>query len=326
MLPRPAPPAPLVRQTIRLLRSRKTPIQKMRTMLQVHPRHPLHLHNINPMSNNTHPPILHIPTPAANSGRKPGALAPNSPAHHNPPMPTTTHPNPNFAATRWTLILSANNWRTDTSAHRALNQLAALYWFPLYAYARRQGNSPAESEDLIQSFFTRLLEKNALSAADRSKGKFRSFLLASLKNFLLNEHDKSHAKKRGGTRPLLSLDTLDAEARYAAEPAHNLTPDRLFERRWALALLDQVLLRLRHHYADRNQLPLLQALEQTLVAGTKISHAQLATQLHMTPAAVKVAAHRLRKHFRQLLREEIAHTLSDPDQIDDEIRQLLNSL
>jgi RNA polymerase sigma factor (sigma-70 family) len=231
-----------------------------------------------------------------------------------------------FAATRWTLIVAANNWRADSSAHRAMSQLAALYWFPLYAYLRRKGHDPAHAEDLVQGFFTRLLEKDALAAADRTKGKFRSFLLASLQNYVTNEWDKSRASKRGGGDKTIPLDALAAEARYAAEPAAELTPERVYERRWALEVLDQVLARLREEYAARNQAALFTALESLLVAGNRAPYATLAIQLHMSEGAVKVAAHRLRKRYRELLREEIAHTVADPALVDDEIRDLLASL
>jgi RNA polymerase sigma-70 factor (ECF subfamily) len=207
-----------------------------------------------------------------------------------------------------------------------MGELAGLYWFPLYAYLRRKGNSPPQAEDLVQGFFTRLLEKDVLATVDRSKGKFRSFLLASLKNFLANEWDKSQAQKRGGGQNTLSLDALDAEARYAAEPADKMTPERVFERRWALAVLEQVLMRLREEYAGRGQGATFAALEQVLVGGHGAGYAQIAERLSMTEDAVKVAGHRLRRRYRQLLREEISQTVSEPALIDEEIRQLLGSL
>lgn len=240
----------------------------------------------------------------------------------------TSSPNPgsHFAATRWSMVLAAGNWRAGTAAQRAMGELARMYWFPLYAYLRRTGNAPSQAEDLVQGFFARLLEKDALAAVDRSKGKFRSFLLASLKNFLANEWDKGRAQKRGGGKEVLALDALAAEARYAAEPVDTMTPERVFERRWALTLLDQVLQRLRDEYAGRGQGAIFTALEQVLVGGQEARYAQIAEQLRMTEGAVKVAGHRLRRRYRELLREEIAQTVAEPGLVDEEIRQLLGSL
>jgi DNA-directed RNA polymerase specialized sigma24 family protein len=241
-------------------------------------------------------------------------------------MPTATPtPDSRFAATRWSMVLAAGDWRADSAGRRAMGELAGQYWFPLYAFLRRQGHTPVAAEDLVQGFFTRLLEKDALGAVDRSKGKFRSFLLASLKNFLANEWDKQHAAKRGGGR-LLSLDALDAENRYVAEPIDQLTPDRVFERRWALAVLEQVLGRLRKEYEIRGQRELFATLEHVLVGGEKACHAQAAGALGITEGAAKVAAHRLRKRYRALLREEIRQTVADEALVDEEIRHLLQSL
>ncbi len=231
-----------------------------------------------------------------------------------------------FAATRWSIVLAAGDWRAGTAARWAMGELARVYWFPLYAYLRRQGNPPPQSEDLVQGFFTRLLEKDALASVDRSKGKFRSFLLASLKNFLNNEWDKTQAQKRGGGKHVLSLDALDAEARYAAEPMDEMTPDRVFERRWALAVLEQVLTRLRDDYVGRGQGQVFTALEHVLTGSQGTAYAQVAQRLGMTEPAVKVAAHRLRRRYRELLREEIAQTVSEPGLVDEEIRQLLRSV
>jgi RNA polymerase sigma-70 factor (ECF subfamily) len=207
-----------------------------------------------------------------------------------------------------------------------MGDLARLYWFPLYAYLRRKGHSPSEAEDLVQGFFARLLEKDALDAVDRSKGKFRSFLLASLKNFLSNERDKTQAAKRGGGRAMLSLDALDAEKRYAAQPVDEMTPERVFDRRWALAVLEQVLARLRQDYLARNQAEIFSALEHLLIGSDGATYGQIAGQLRMSESAVKVAAHRLRRRYRELLRQEIAQTVSEPRMVDEEIRQLLASL
>jgi RNA polymerase sigma-70 factor (ECF subfamily) len=232
-----------------------------------------------------------------------------------------------FAATRWTVVLAAAGEQSGTAQQRALEELARAYWFPLYAYIRRQGHGAAQAEDLTQEFFARLVEKKSLGSVDREKGKFRSFLLASVKNFLANEWDKSVAQKRGGGLSLVSLDGLDAEARYALEPADNLTPERLFERRWALAVLDQVLARLRREYLDRGGKATFEALKGVLEGDADVaSYAELARQLNMTEGAVKVAAHRLRRRYRELLRDEIAQTVATPELVDEEIRYLLACL
>jgi RNA polymerase sigma-70 factor (ECF subfamily) len=225
------------------------------------------------------------------------------------------------------MVLAAANLHADTHSQRALAELAQLYWFPLYAYIRRQGHPPAQAEDLTQDFFARLLEKKTLASIDRTKGKFRSFLLASLQNFLHNEHDKTHAHKRGGGQQTIPLDALTAESRYALEPADTLTPERVFERRWAWAVLDQVLHRLEQHYAAKGQQPLFDALKPSLTARLDTAtYAQRAAELGMAEGALLVAAHRLRRRYRDLLRDEIAHTVADPALIDEEIRYLLNCL
>ena len=225
------------------------------------------------------------------------------------------------------MVLAAGGDHAAAGTRRALEELARSYWFPLYAFIRRQGRSAAQAEDLAQEFFARLLEKKYLADVDRSKGKFRSFLLASLKHFLANERDRSRALKRGGGAPLLALDALDAEARYALEPADTLTAERLFDRRWALAVLDQVMARLRRDYADSGRLALYAALKDCLARGTSaLNYAQLADALGMTQWAVKVAAHRLRRRYRDLLRSEIAQTVDSPRQVEEEIAYLLNCL
>lgn len=231
-----------------------------------------------------------------------------------------------FAMTRWSMILAAKQWPIGSAAQQAMNELAQVYWFPLYAYLRRKGSNPEAAQDLVQGFFVHLLEKDAMGKVDQSKGKFRAFLLASLKNFQANTRDADRALKRGGGRSSLSLDTMAAEQRYAVEPADSMTPERLFDRQWALAVLDQVLGHLRQDYASRDQSVVFNALEHVLVGGMKISHAQVASQLQITESAVKVAVHRLRRRYRELLRHEIAQTVDDPALVDQEIKELLNCL
>lgn len=233
-----------------------------------------------------------------------------------------------FAATRWSLVRIAGNWRAGTDARLAMEELMRDYWFPLYAYLRRQGQSPEDAQDLLQGFFTRVLEKDSLAAADQDRGRFRSFLLACLQHYVLNELDKSRAQKRGGAaNQYISLDALDAEARYAVEPADHRTPERLFEQQWALQILDQVLLRLREHYEKQGKVELFEVLKNSLMSSVSSqSHRELATQLNMAEGTVTVAAHRLRRRFRELLREEIAHTVAEPELVDEEIRYLLGCL
>jgi RNA polymerase sigma factor (sigma-70 family) len=223
-----------------------------------------------------------------------------------------------FVTTRWTIVLTAG--RTDTAqAQAALEKLCQTYWYPLYAYVRRQGHSPEDAQDLTQEFFARLIAKNYLGDVDRSKGKFRSFLLASLKHFLANEWDKSRAQKRGGGQTIVSL---DAETRYRLEPADVVSADKVFERRWALTLLDEVLKRLRDEYAADGKTKLFEQLKETLTGERTIPYAKLGDRLGMTEGAVKMAVHRLRQRYRETLRAEIAETVSGPEEVEEELRHL----
>jgi RNA polymerase sigma-70 factor (ECF subfamily) len=207
-----------------------------------------------------------------------------------------------------------------------MDELARIYWFPLYAYIRHKGNSPEHAEDLVQGFFARLLEKESLAAVDPAKGKFRSFLLASLQNYLANEWDKARAAKRGGGRALISLDAQDAESRYLTEPATNQTPERIFEKRWALAVLERVLQRLRAEYVAKGQAEVFAALEHLLTSSSKEGYFEIAGKLQMNEGAVRLAAHRLRQRYRSILRDEIGQTVAEPNMVDEEIRQLLECL
>ena len=238
-------------------------------------------------------------------------------------MPHT--PAQDFLPTRWTLILAAQ--RSDPAAARALEDLARAYWYPLYAYARRRGLSAPDAEDLIQSFFATLLEKHTLAAVHPSKGRFRAFLLAALQNFLANEFDKARTQKRGGGVKTLQLEIETAESRYRHEPIDEVTPEKLFERRWALALLDNVLQKLEADYTTRREQLLFTTLKPLLTANDlPQSYATLAASLNTTEGALKTAAHRLRRRYRDLLRTEIAQTVATPEEIEDEITHLLNSL
>jgi RNA polymerase sigma-70 factor (ECF subfamily) len=217
------------------------------------------------------------------------------------------------------MVLVARD-RAEPGAADALASLCALYWYPLYAYVRRRGNGADDAHDLTQEFFARLLEKDFLAAVDRGKGKFRSFMLASCNHFLANERDRARAKKRGGGRPVLSLD--DAEGRYRAEPAGGLTPEQLFERRWALTLLDQVLTRLRDEFEAKGKRRLFDRLRGFLVGEKGAGYRRAAEELGLSEGSVKVAVHRLRQRYRELLHEEIGRTVGSPDEIGDEVRAL----
>jgi RNA polymerase sigma-70 factor (ECF subfamily) len=227
-----------------------------------------------------------------------------------------------FTTTHWSVVLAAG-CAGSSGATAALEQLCRAYWYPLYAFVRRLGHNPQEAEDLVQTFFERCLEKNYIAAADEAKGRFRSFLLIALKRFLAHESEKARAQKRGTGRPPLALDALSAEQRYALEPANHLSPDRLFERRWALTLLEHVLIRLRKEQAGAGRLEVFEHLKDSLASGGGgTSYAELAARLGLSEDAVKVAVHRLRRRYCKLLEEEIAGTVSSPHEIAEERRHL----
>jgi RNA polymerase sigma-70 factor (ECF subfamily) len=231
-----------------------------------------------------------------------------------------------FATTRWSLVLAAGQRRSPQSS-AALATLCENYWYPLYAYVRRRGHEADEAQDFTQAFFARLLEKNDLAAADPGRGRFRSFLLASLKHFLANEWDRARAEKRGGGRSVLSIDFGTAEERYRAEPSHDLTPEKIFERRWAFVLLENVLARLHDESAQAGKADSFDRLKGFLTGEqTQVTYGQLAAELNMSEGAVKVAVHRLRRRYRELLRAEIEETVADPQVIDQEIRDLFSAL
>ena len=209
----------------------------------------------------------------------------------------------------------------------ALEKLCRTYWYPLYAFVRRLGHGSHDAEDLVQSFFAVCLEKNYLGVADQGKGRFRSFLLVALKRFLANERDKALTRKRGGAQVHIALDALTAEQRYALEPADQLSADKLYERRWALTLLDQVITRLQSEQASAGHGAVFEQLKEFLTSpGRGTPHCKLAARLGVSEGAVKVAIHRLRRRYRELLEEEIAHTVSAPEDIQEERRHLLSAL
>ena len=228
-----------------------------------------------------------------------------------------------FATTRWTLVLTASRDSTPGS-HEALSQLCELYWPPLYGYARRHGYSVEQAQDLTQGFFARFLEKRDVQAADPQRGRFRSFLLTSFKHFLANEYDREHAQKRGGAQLPITLEVETAEARYAAEPPDMLTPEALFERQWALGVIDRVLAKVRADYVKGGKEATFEALKGFLIGEKEQGgYADIARALGTTEGAIKVTVHRLRRRFRDVLRTEIAATVSDDSEIDDEIRYLI---
>ncbi|MCY2930891.1 MAG: sigma-70 family RNA polymerase sigma factor [Planctomycetota bacterium] len=232
-----------------------------------------------------------------------------------------------FAPTQWALIVAAAGDRRQTLTRKALEALAQAYWFPLYAFVRRQGEGPAQAEDLVQDFFAALIEKEYLAQADRARGKFRSFLLAAMKHFLSKQRDRARAIKRGGGRRLVEMDALEAEARYAVEPADRQTPERLFDRRWAMAVLELVLGRLGREYAAGGKGELYAAIQPSLTGGAEALDTQRAArELKMTPGALRVAVHRLRRRYRDLLKAEIAQTVDSPARVEEEISYLLKCL
>jgi RNA polymerase sigma-70 factor (ECF subfamily) len=230
-----------------------------------------------------------------------------------------------FATTHWSLVLAARD-RAEPGADDALASLCGLYWYPLYAYVRRRGHGADEAHDLTQGFFARLLEKDFLAGVDRGKGKFRAFLLAACNHFLANERDRARAKKRGGGRAVLSLSAADAEGRYLAEPADVLTPEKLFERRWALALLQQVMTRLRDEFEAKGKGRLFDRLRGFLVGEKGAGYRRVAAELGLSEGAVKVAVHRLRQRYRELLHEEIGRTVGTAEETEEEIRTLFAAL
>ena len=227
--------------------------------------------------------------------------------------------------TRWSVVLAASD-ATAPQAADALETLCRAYWFPLYAFVRRQGYEPADAEDLTQAFFGRMLQKNYLAEVGLEKGRFRSFLLATLRHFLSDERDRGRAAKRGGGTRHLPLDIAGAEATYARELADRQTPERLFERRWALAVLEQAQCRLRGECEAAGRGALYRELGEADKASARAAYSEIAARFSMTENAVKLAAFRLRRRYRELIREEIAATVARPDEIEEEIRYLLRVL
>jgi RNA polymerase sigma-70 factor (ECF subfamily) len=230
---------------------------------------------------------------------------------------------PAFATTHWSVILAAGHG-SAAGAREALERLCRVYWYPLYAHVRHRGHSGEDAQDLTQAFFAHLLEKERFSLADPARGKFRTFLLAALDHFLVNEWHRLHAEKRGGGQRLLSLDHDAAEQRLSVEPATHETPDRLFEKRWAAALLDKVLADLGEECQGIGKGDFFAAARGFLWGDhDPVSGAELAARFGLTESATKSAIHRLRRRYRTLLRSEVGRTVSTPEEIDGELRDLI---
>ncbi len=229
-----------------------------------------------------------------------------------------------FEATHWTMVMQAGGPdSTISSAARA--GFCRTYWYPVYCFIRRLGHSPEDAQDLTQDFFARILERNYLQAADREKGKFRSFLLLLLKRFMANEWRDANRQKRGGGIELQSIDAEQTECRYAAEPADNATPEKAFERQWAQALIEQVFERTRDEYVRAGKAEVYDQLQQFLSSDEETTYPELAARLHMSENNLRVNIHRLRHRFREVLRAEVARTVA-PAQVDQEVRDVFAAL
>src|SRR5215467_8085725 len=231
-----------------------------------------------------------------------------------------------FTTTHWSVVLSASRQNSDTAV-AALEKLCRSYWYPLYVFVRRRGYEAHEAQDLTQGFFARLFEKNYLADLDRTKGKFRSFLLAALEHYLANEWRRAQAQKRGGNVTFISLDDPTPEQQYLQISAPNLLPEKLFEKQWATTLLEQVLTRLRGEFVASGKAAFFEELKIFLTGEKRaVSYAELATKFAMTEAALKMAVSRMRHRYGELLREEIANTVSSPSEVEEEMRALVAAL
>jgi RNA polymerase sigma-70 factor (ECF subfamily) len=230
-----------------------------------------------------------------------------------------------FATTHWTVVLAAGN-RHAPQADRALEELCQIYWYPLYVYVRHQGHSKQDAEDLTQGFFESFLKRNYLDGLSSDKGRFRAFLLAALKHYLSNQRDRESRLKRGGGEKPLSLNWENAESRYQIEPLDRVSPDKLYDRAWANTLLEKVISRLSDESRTEGKRSQFERLKPFLMVGkAAIPYAETARELGLGENAVRVAVHRLRRRYRQLLREEISQTLSDPALVEDELQSLFSA-
>lgn len=230
-----------------------------------------------------------------------------------------------FLTTRWSIVTSAG--RGDEQARSSLEELCARYWYPLYAFLRRRGTARSRAEDLVQGFFTLLLERGDLAAVDRNKGRFRSWLLTSLRHYEQNQDERERADKRGGGRAVLSFDWEDAEDRYHREPVATDDPEREFERAWARRLLERAFERLRADYEARGKLALFEQLKDELTPGADPTpRAELAARVGLREGALKVALHRMRSRYGDALRAEVRDTVADESEVDGELGELFAAL
>ncbi len=231
-----------------------------------------------------------------------------------------------FATTHWSMVVAANpDEASQTHARKALEELCRAYWYPLYAFVRYRGYSSDDAQDLTQSFFARIIETGGFASADPERGRFRSYLLGAMKHFLANEWHRARTRKSGGGVTIIELDALDPEARYALEPAQSTDPDAGFDREWAQESTARAMEKLRAESAASGRGEQFEALKGSLT-GEEPARSETAARLGMTEGAVKVAVHRLRQRYRELLRAEIAQTVTDPSAIDDEMRHLVDAL
>ena len=228
-----------------------------------------------------------------------------------------------FATTHWSVVMAAG--KSDSAqAADALEQLCRMYWYPVYAFVRRQGHESHDAEDLTQEFFARFLAKEYFGRADPMLGRFRSFLLACVKNFLSEQRRQARRLKRGGRQTIISWDSQTAEERYRSEPADPVTPEKVYDRRWVLTLLETVLARLAEQQSAAGKERVFTQLKDYLWGETReTGYAEMAARLSMTEGAVKVTVHRLRRRLRELLRQEVAHTVATGEEIDEELRHLI---
>lgn len=232
---------------------------------------------------------------------------------------------PAFLTTHWSVVLAARDPDSPKSTE-ALEALCCTYWFPLYAFVRRQGSNPHDAQDLTQEFFARVLEKGYLHSAKQEKGRFRTFLLVALKRFLANEWDRQQAQKRGGGKLIVPIDPELAESRFLAGPATELQPDLLFDRQWALTLLERTMTRLRQEYVSTGRAKLFELLRGCLAKDeSALPYSEIAARLNLSEPAVKMAVQRLRARYRELLRAEIADTVAGPEEVEEEIRHLFST-
>lgn len=242
------------------------------------------------------------------------------------PTPPSSSERADFRTTHWSLVLAAGN-REEPVAMEAMSRLCSSYWYPLYAYVRRRGYGIEEAQDLTQEFFARLLEKNSLEVANRERGRFRTFLLAVLGNFLNNEWDRARTAKRGGRNEMISWDAQSAEQRYQLEPVHHESPERIFERRWALTVVESAIKALREEYRAGGKGELFETLHVCLSGErSSESYAELATKLGLSEGAVKVAVHRLRQRFGDALRLTVRQTLGPAEGVEEELSHLISVL